>query len=250
MIKITRKGHGLWLGIDRPARKNALDSSTWRALDSALDQRGEARVLLLHGSDDAFCSGADLRELQDSRSDSQALAASNALIEAVQLKLQRLPIPTVALVDGVCFGAGVGLTLACDFRIATTRSRFGLAPAKLGLLYSLADTQRLLRAVGSLRAREMLLTGKILDAETALGWGLVGELVAANQLHERANDLAESLSRAAPNALAGIKRSLSHLEGDPTHTEQQARRWFSDAFLGEEFGEGLQAFFEKRPPGY
>ena len=151
-VKTARHGHGLWLGIDRPQRRNALDTSMWQAISTALSDTGNARVLVLHGTAGAFCSGADLHEIETLRRDPPALAASNALIEHVQLQLQRLPIPTLAVIDGACFGGGIGLTLACDLRLATPDSRFGLAPANLGLMYSLEDTRRLHRAVGAMRA--------------------------------------------------------------------------------------------------
>lgn len=241
-----------WLGIDRPARRNALRTADWQALAGRCAEAAALglRALVLHGSGGAFCAGADIDELAAQLAAGTGFAESNRIIQATQLALERLPLPTLAMIDGACVGGGMGLALACDFRIATPRTRFALTPARLGLVYSPDDTARLVRTLGAARAKQLLMLGVAVDADHARAWGLVDQVVEADALEATGTELAQRLAAGPPRALAAIKRVIAHAAGDAAVDRAEADRLFADAFTGTEFSEGAAAFLERREPRF
>jgi enoyl-CoA hydratase len=259
MIEYCQQGACGRLTINRPAKKNAFTTTMWaellrlcNGLAAQVQSReaGAPRVLLLQGQPGVFCAGADIHEMNTLVLDAAALAANNAVVSAAQLALQRLPLPTIAVIDGPCFGGGFGLAAACDFRVASTRSSFAITPARLGLLYSLEDTRRVLALVGAARARRLLLRSERLDAATALDWGVLDALVAPELLAETAQQWAEGLAAQSATAIVGIKASIGHLLGDTAHSEAQVRSAFDAAFVGADFKEGAAAFLAGRTPRF
>jgi enoyl-CoA hydratase/carnithine racemase len=155
--------------------------------------------------------------------------------------------PTLAALSGACVGGGVSLALACDLRIADASARFAVTPAKLGLIYSHADTLRLVRAVGPSRAKELLFTGRMVAAEEAARIGLVGTL--ADDARAEAERLAAALASASRPALRAIKRMVENVSAGVAEGPDH-RAAFADAFRGADFAEGRAAFLEKRPPRF
>jgi enoyl-CoA hydratase len=249
-VLVTRQGQVLGVRIQRPARRNSLASADWAALAAAFADPGDARVLVLSGVPGAFSAGADIGELASLLREPRRFAASNALVQDAQRALARLPLATIAAIDGACIGGGLGLAVACDFRIATARSRFAVTPAKLGLVYSPEDTRRLAAVVGPARARELLLTGRVLDAAEAEAFGLLTRHVGEDGLDAAVDALAATLLAMSPASIAGIKQVLAHVAGDPTADADAARRAFDAAFHSADFAEGARAFLEGRPPEF
>lgn len=241
-----------WLSIKRPAKRNALATVHWAALERCLAEihAGTAKLLVLEGVPGAFSAGADIEELGGLLTESGAFAASNAQVQRTQLALQRSPLTTIAAIDGACVGGGLGLALACDFRIGTARSRFALSPAKLGLVYSPEDSRRLVNTVGLARAREMLLAGRLLDAPTALAWGLLNRMVNDGELETVLARMLTELQQTSASARAGIKQVLAWLGGDDRVDHAAATAAFNDAFGSTDFAEGSSAFLAKRPPQF
>lgn len=241
-----------WLGINRPAKRNALAGSHWAMLEQCLGEiaASGAGVMVLHGVPGAFSAGADIEELGELLAEPARFEASNAQVQRTQLALQRMPQTSIAMIDGACVGGGLGLALACDLRIASTRSRFGLSPAKLGLVYSPDDTRRLANVVGMARARQMLLTGMLLDAATARDWGLVNALVESDGLQAAVDGLLADFAATSASARAGIKQVLAHVGGDAAVDLAAATAAFDGAFASADFAEGARAFLDKRPPRF
>ncbi|MGV8944678.1 enoyl-CoA hydratase/isomerase family protein [Thermomonas sp.] len=239
------------LKIDRPAKRNALANVHWAAIERCLAEihASDARLIVLEGVRGAFSAGADIDELGELLANPPAFAANNAQVQRTQLALQRSPLTTVAVIDGVCVGGGLGLALACDFRLGSARSRFGLSPAKLGLVYSPEDSRRLVNTVGLARAREMLLTGCLLPAATALDWGLLNRM-ADDDLGAALLTLLDELASGSAAARAGIKQVLAYLGGDAQADRAAATAAFNDAFASADFAEGAAAFLAKRPPNF
>lgn len=239
--------------LARPEALNALDRALKVGLLSALRRAGDdqdVRAVVLTGAGRSFCAGQDLRERLDpaaSPLDEEVRERYNPLIRAIRA----LPQPTVAAVNGAAAGAGVGLALACDLRIAADDARFVLAFGRLGLVPDSGTSWLLPRVVGAGRAAELLLVGEPLDAAAAERIGLVSRVVPAARLLDEAQALAARLAGGSPIAMALTKRLLA--DGADT-TLDAALEAEADAQgrAGRSAGhaEGLAAFVEKRPPSF
>ncbi len=257
MLELHTDGALARLTIRRAAKKNAINEAMWRALGAhcaalaASVTRGSGpRVLLVQGEGGAFCAGADIDEMTELVRDTARLAANNATVAQAQLALERLPMPTIALIDGPCFGGGFGIAAACDFRIGTPRALFAITPARLGLLYSIEDTRRVVALVGAARARRLLMRSERLDADTAQRWGVIDALVQSAELGTTAQRWADELLAQSATSLAGIKATLGLITGNGALNEAQVRRAFDAAFDGPDFAEGAAAFIDKRAPRF
>ena len=241
------------LRINRPDKRNAMSAEMWRELAAAVGSlvgRG-ARALQISGSGEHFSAGADIAELKAQLAQPSELLANAMLVQQVQKLVEGLSLPSVALIRGACVGGGVGLALCCDLRLATPDARFALTPVKLGLHYSLADTRRLAGVIGLARAREMLLTARIIDAEIALEWGLVNRIVRdADELQAAGDELCANWRQASPAGLAATKQVLAALNGSRPQSEEVLDRAFLAAFSGADFREGASAFLDKRAPDF
>ena len=252
VIRWQCDGSTAQIAIHRPEKRNALATRHWAAIEAALDHiaGSTAKIMVLSGVPGAFSAGADIDELGQLLTQPDAFAANNAQVQRTQLKLQRLPQTTLAVIDGACVGGGLGLALACDLRLASTRSRFAITPAKLGLVYSADDSRRLVNTVGMARAKEMLLTGRLLDAATALHWGLVHHLAEEAELANVLDSHVQQLLATSGQARTAIKTVLGYLAGDRQFSLAQANAAFDDAFHSRDFAEGAAAFLEKRSPNF
>ncbi len=243
-----------WLTLNQPARKNAVPTEGWAAIGEALDAfaESEQRVLVVRGSGEEFCSGADLNleQLDDLRSPAVGREYMRGPGQAAT-KLHRLPKPTIAAVDGVAVGAGMNLAIGCDIVVATTRARFSEVFAKRGLTLDFGGTWLLPRLVGMARAREMALTGRVVDAAEALEIGLVSRVVEPDQLEAAATALAAELAAGAPLAQrfikTGLSRSLDLTFEQAISYEDQAQ---ATLLASDDLREGVAAFLEKREPDY
>lgn len=252
-IVLDCDAHLARIRIQRPDKRNAMTSEMWRELAAAVGSLAgrEVRALAISGSGAHFSAGADIAELKTQLERPSELLANAQLVQQVQKMVEGLDLPSVALIQGACVGGGVGLALCCDLRLATPDARFALTPVKLGLHYSLADTRRLAAVIGPARAREMLLTARMVDAETALEWGLINRIVDdAEALEAAGQALCESWVQASPDGLAATKRVLGALDGSRALDEEILNRQFLGAFSGPDFQEGASAFLDKRAPDF
>jgi len=238
--------------FSRPAVLNALDARTLEELDEVVGEveRGAARALVLTGAGDrAFVAGADIGSLLGMSPEEARRFAEMG--HAVLDRLERLPVPTVAAVNGYALGGGCEVALACDLIYASERARFGQPEVNLGIVPGFGGTQRLPRRVGPMRALEILLTGDTLDAGRALELGLVLEVLAPEQLlgHVRAQ-VKKILSR-GPLAVAQVKRLVRVGAGLPLGPANELeRQGFAALFATADAREGMGAFLEKRPPRF
>jgi 2-(1,2-epoxy-1,2-dihydrophenyl)acetyl-CoA isomerase len=241
--------------LDRPQRKNAVPSPAgWDDLRRAFVdfESSDARVLVITGAHGDFCSGADL---DPSRLESAAGVAEhkrrmNRVADAAAA-LRRVTKPTIAAVDGVAAGAGMNLALGCDVVIATTRARFSEIFVRRGLTVDFGGTWLLPRLVGPQRAKELALSGRMVDASEALAIGLCLEVVDPADLDDRVNELAASFLVGAPVAQMftkqGIDRAWETSFEDALDWEGQSQ---SICLTTEDMAEGVSAFLEKRHPEF
>lgn len=252
-VTLNIKGKVAYLRLNRAEKYNALTQDMWHAIADACDvlaQDQSIRVLVLGAQGDkAFCAGADIQELHSMLSNPDAFAVSNEIVQLAQQKLAALPFATIAQINGVCVGGGMGLAMCCDFRIAANSASFAITPSKLGLLYSLADTQRLADIVGLPRAKELLYLGKKIDANTAASWALVTEVVEREALSAATDALIAQILSVSGYSISGTKRTLIHVSqanAQASDNKAALEQLFDDAFHGKDFKEGAAAFVEKR----
>jgi len=240
--------------INRPARRNAISSDMWQgllALAGRIADDPTIKIALIRGAgEEAFSAGADILEMQRGLADPPTLQRMQQAVLDAQAAWERLPIPTIAVIRGACTGGGCGLALACDLRLATPDAFFAIPPAKLGLAYSLADTKRLYDLVGPSRAKEILFTGRRVNAEEALALGMINEIAPSDALEDRALSLAREIAGNAGNSVRAAK-AVVNMISDGVHAETpESKRFYDESFSSPEFLEGAQAFLEKRTPRF
>lgn len=207
-LRIERDQELAWIVLTRPEAKNALDLEMITALHEALDlleRDRELGCLLIRGEGSVFAAGADIGELRR-RDALDSLAGINSRLFR---RLELFPTPTLAVVDGFALGGGCELALACDLRIAGRGARFGQPEVSLGILPAAGATQRLPRLIGLGRARELVLTGRLIDADEALAIGLVNRLVDPNALLDSATSFAREITRQGRLATRLAKQALN-----------------------------------------
>ena len=239
--------------LNRPERRNAMTSEMQTELIEAMEDtaQGDWRILILTGAGEAFCSGIDLSELQSMGNKTAANHRTDAeRIARMFISLHELPIPTIAAVHGPAIAGGTGLAMACDFTLATPASKFGFTEVRIGFVPALVSAF-LSMQVGQKRCRDLLLTGRLFDAEEARQIGLVNEVVAHSELMTRAQAIAQTLLANSPQSLSATKKLLV----------AQSRPWLDAAIVAAleanavsretaDFREGVSAFLEKRKPNW
>jgi len=253
-IKLTRVEEFALIRLDRPKALNALSFALVRDLARAFDEAAasDARALIITGAGEkAFCAGADIAELGGRTLMEQKRGAE--LGQATFAMLDRLPIPSLAIVNGYAFGGGIELALACTFRMVTPNAKLGTPEIKLGLLPGYGGTQRLPRIVGEARALEMVLTGKSVDAQLALAWGLASRIVEGDEkaVLEKGMAFAREFSGYSLPVLSLAREAVRRALDTPLHEGLKIEADLSTlAFNTEDAAEGTAAFLEKRKPQF
>ena len=236
--------------LNQPSRRNALCVAMWAAIPglvAALEADSDVKIVLIHGGRaGAFAAGADISEFAEIYATPETAAQSGATIAAALDAVEACAKPVIAAIDGACVGGGVSLAMACDLRVASAGSRFGVTPAKLGLVYPPGDTKRLLAAVGPSRTKDLLFTGRIFPADEAFSMGLIDRLVASGGALESARELAEEMAAVSQWSTRATKQMIAGLQAGWSTDGPEARALFLEGFANEDFGEGTQAFLEKR----
>jgi len=252
LLNVEDRGAVRWLTIERPEVRNAIPSGGWDELRAAFAafEDSLARVMVIRGRGDDFCSGADVSSL-DAADGVVAAAAAMARTGAAAVALHRLSKPTVAAVDGVAVGAGMNLALGCDVVIATDRARFSEIFVRRGLSLDFGGSWHLPRLVGMARAKELALTGRIVDAAEALEIGLVSRVVTADHLEAAATETAEAMAAGAPLAQRFIKVTLDRAASLTFEQAIDLEGQAQSVLIGsEDLKEAVAAFEEKREPRF
>jgi enoyl-CoA hydratase len=239
--------------IDRPDALNALDVSTLTALRDRLRELESAqgtRVIVLTGAGEkAFAAGADIKYMSGLGVDEAK--EWGALGHEVTRLLETVPKPTIAAINGFALGGGCELALACDLRYAASTARLGQPEINLGIIPGWGGTQRLARVAGAGRAKELILTGRTIDADEALRAGVVHAVYELGELMEKTMEVAAQLASKSPLALAAAKEAVNRaFQGEHADNLRQEAEGFGQLFASEDAKEGLGAFVEKREPTF
>jgi enoyl-CoA hydratase/carnithine racemase len=254
LLFVEASGGVTTLVINRPEKRNAFNHEMWVQLSDLVDQATEddkTKVLVLRSSDQrAFSAGADISELRQMHGDPTRMATYNQDVRKAENTLAGCPKPTIAMISGFCVGGGCAIAVACDFRFADSTSTFGITPAKLGIVYSLVGTKRLVDLVGPTNAKLLLMSGNLLDAERSQSIGLLTELCDPSHLIETTYAFAKTVASRAQLTVRSAKSIVdmilkgAHSETDESRTLQER------ALASDDYREGVEAFLEGRTPRF
>jgi enoyl-CoA hydratase/carnithine racemase len=255
-VRADRQGAILRLTLDNPPA-NALSAATMASLQADLDQARDekaVRVIVIAAAGRLFSAGHDLKEMTSHRSDADAGSAYFEEVFAACAQLMQSivnhPKPVIAEVDGIATAAGCQLVASCDLAVASERSAFGVNGIDVGLFCATPGVA-LTRVICRKRAMEMLLTGRMIDASTALEFGLVNRVVPSDVLTDTVNDLARTIASKSPTALRIGKVAIYRQTGlDLAEAYEDASRTMAENMLDADAVEGISAFFEKREPNW
>jgi methylglutaconyl-CoA hydratase len=250
-LQIAYSGDIATITLNRPEKRNAISAEMIVELLAAFDEveAGAAQVLIITGAGKAFCSGMDLDALKalTSQSPAQHLEDARTLARLCR-RLWSFPKPTIAAVNGHAIAGGCGIATLCDFTIAVPEAKFGYPEVRIGFLPAVVSIF-LVRQIGEKQARDLLLTGKTIDAAEALRLGLITQIAPAEELMKAARDLASTLLASSPTSLRVTKRLLCEFAAPEVDRELALAITESAQIRAkQDFHEGLASFLEKRPP--
>ncbi|MBA2450890.1 MAG: enoyl-CoA hydratase/isomerase family protein [Chloroflexi bacterium] len=242
--------------FNRPSQRNALPPEGWLRLRDLLGEiatDAAARVVVLRGAGgQAFSSGYDIGALQQLEAQGIVLSTPDDPFEQALAAVVEHPLPIIAMIDGFAVGGGCTLAAGCDLRLAGASARFGMPPAKLGVLYSATELKPFLDLLGPGRAKLLFYSGRIIRAQEALALGLVEVVVPDPELETYTYALADEIATNAPLAVQGTKRILRHMAGPaaPPELAEEIDAIIRRTNTSRDLQEGTRAFLEKRPPAF
>jgi enoyl-CoA hydratase len=253
LIEVVDNAGVVRLTISRPKALNALNSDVLAELERVLadlESRDDLRAVLITGAGEkSFVAGADIAEMRTKTAEEARTFARQAL--ATFKRLETLPVPTVALVNGFCLGGGCELALACDWAVASDNAIFGQPEVLLGVIPGFGGTQRLPRRVGPAMALDLCTTGRKIDAQEALRIGLVNRVMPQAELESYVEELTKQLGGNGPQSVRAAKQAIHDgLEQDLDSALALETALFAFCFASEEQTEGMSAFVEKRKPNF
>jgi enoyl-CoA hydratase len=248
---VTDLSEGIFtVTINRPDKLNALNKDVFTALDTAADEinnNSSIKSAIITGAGPkAFVAGADITEFAGL--DKQLAMALAKRGQDIFLKIEQSKKPIVAAVNGFALGGGCELAMACHFRVANENAKFGQPEVNLGLIPGYGGTQRLAQLIGKGRAIELLLTGSMLDANTALQYGLVNYVVAADDLLSKTRMILQLINTKGPIAISKCIETINAFYDEKKDGFEEEIRSFGECFATEDMKEGTTAFSEKRKP--
>jgi len=242
----------LTITINRPDKLNALNMQIFDDLNNILDEieiNTEIRGVIISGAGTkAFVAGADISEFGDLNKE-QAMTMSKRG-QDIFFKIERCNKPIIAAVNGFALGGGCELSMACHFRIASENAKFGQPEVNLGLIPGYGGTQRLVQLIGKGRALELLMSGNMIDANTALQFGLVNHVVKQEELLTKARSILETINSKAPLAVSACIKTSNAVYDETKNGFELEIKEFGNCFATEDMKEGVSAFLEKRKANF
>jgi len=255
LVRLERRDGVAWVTLARPEVMNALSFDTLGRLGEIVAELGDdtstRAVIVTGGGEKAFCAGADLKERAGFTE--EQTRAFVARIGDTFGAVAALPQPTIAALNGVAYGGGLELALACDLRVAAAHAKLGLTETSLAIIPGAGGTQRLPRVVGVARAKELILTARRVDAAEALAMGLVNRVAPGDSVSDVARELASAIAANGPLAVRAAKAAIDAAEegGDlASHLLRERELYLERVLPSKDRLEALAAFREKRKPVY
>jgi enoyl-CoA hydratase/carnithine racemase len=240
--------------LNRPESHNAINVAMYADLPDvvrALDADPTVKVIVMRGAGTrSFASGADISEFEAERSDAVKAKAYNEKVAAAEHAIEELTKPSIAMIHGYCIGGGAGLALACDIRFADRAAKFAITPAKLGLVYSLESSKRMVDLVGPSRTKWILYSGQQIPADRAYELGLFDEVVDADDLEELTYGFADTVCSRAQFSVRAGKVMVDKVVAGQVRDDEATIDLRNSSFDTEDFTEGVQAFMAKRSPNF
>ncbi len=242
-----------WITLNRPQQRNAMTQSLWEGIAQVvrrLDDDERVRVMVIRGAGDkAFAAGADITELDEVRRDSARITAYLRSVEALMVTIEEAGKPVIAMVNGAAIGGGCEVATACDLRVTSEKAQFGIPAGTLSIVIAFPDVRRLAGLVGLGRAKDLLMTGRVVNAQEALQMGLATMVVPPDRLEAETVRLAERIAAQAPLTLRGAKAMATRIvRGQAAAAPDEALRPSIEAWHSADFTEGVRAYVEKRAP--
>jgi enoyl-CoA hydratase/carnithine racemase len=250
---LTRDGEAARLTLTRPEKMNAITYGMWAAIPDVVAQveaDPALKVLVLAGAGKHFSAGADISEFGELRTTAEGAASSDEAVEGAVAALTAMRKPSVAMVQGNCIGGGCQISVACDFRFAAEDARFGITPAKLGIVYHFDSTRRLVSLVGPAHAKYFLLSGELITAARAREIGLLNDVFPAGDLEAATAEFVATLCSRSQASIRGMNRIVEKIVAGQETSDAEVERIRSDALHGVDYAEGVAAFLERRPPRF
>lgn len=252
-IEFLREGSFLFITINRPESLNAINKQMLVEINYVLgltEHDDSIRAILITGAGPkAFIAGADIKEFLNYNIEQAADLSVNGK-ELVFKRLSQYKKPIIALINGYALGGGLELAMACHLRIASSNAKLGLPEVSLGLIPGYGGTQLLSQLVGKGKAMEMILTGDVVDAETAMQIGLVNQVCDQEELLEKGIVMAHSVIKNSPNAIKKAIKAINHSFDASVNGDLEESNLFGECFQHKDFVEGTIAFLEKRKPKF
>lgn len=253
-LLVERQGSIATLVLNRPQSHNAINIGMYTELPdlvASLDADPGVKVIVVRGAGEkSFASGADISEFERERGNAESARNYNEKVAGAERAIEGLTKPTIAMIHGYCIGGGAGLALACDIRFADTRARFAITPGKLGLVYSLESTKRVVDLVGPSRAKWILMSGLQIPAERAVQLGLFDELTEPDQLEAYTYEFAETVTTRAQFSVRAGKEIVRRVVRGQVDDDEATLQLRNSSFDTEDYAEGVRAFLEKRSPSF
>jgi enoyl-CoA hydratase len=256
MAGITTRRDGAigWIVISNITKRNALTYDIWRSLPEAisqLDRDSSVRVIAVRGEGLNFSGGADVAEFEHSRDSIGAFAGYNRVVDDANLALLSASKPTVARIQGVCFGGGLALALHCDMRLCSDDAEFALQAARLGFGISFSSTMRMSYVIGLTHAADIMFSGRVFKADEAVHMRLVNRSVPAADLDRAFTEWCNPIAESAPLTIAAMKRAWLEGYKDADKRDMRTLRSMIEAcYASDDYREGRTAFLAKRKPEF
>lgn len=254
LLFVEKQGAIATIFLNRPSKRNALNLEMWITLSSLLEELEsdeQTKVVVIRGVDEtAFAAGADISEFLSNRSSAQKAKEYNDLsMESVD-RLHRFSKPTIAMIQKYAVGGGLDIALSCDFRFSAEDGIFAITPSKLGIVYNLTSTKRLVDLIGPSNTKEILYTARTLDVSEAYRIGLIDRIYSSSDIVSKTYEFAALIAERSQVSVRGAKQMVQAILEGHTEENEGIATLVLQSFDSDDYKEGVQAFLEKRKPQF